>query len=110
MKIILSQKEVDNVIDYVRAEQNDPCRDCYDNNGACCGCLKQREYCNALKAIEPNQRLLDIKNLVSYAKTVVAMENNLNQVNKLKKEYEQLNAECIRLKGLFYIENNSGDE
>lgn len=110
MKIILSQKEVDDVIDYVRAEQNDPCRGCCDNNGVCCGCLEQREYCNALKAIEPNQGLLDIKNLVSYAKTVVAMENNLNQVNKLKKEYEQLNAECMRFKGLLYIENDSEKE
>lgn len=107
MKIVLSQKEVDNVIDYVRAEQNDPCRNCYDNNGACCGCFKQKEYNNALKAIELNQDLLSIKNLVSYANNVVAMENNLNQINKLRKECEQLNAECIKLKGSFYIENDS---
>ena len=110
MKIILSQNEVDNVIDYVRAEQNDPCKGCYDNNGACCGCPEQREYCNALKAIKPSQELLDIKNLVSYAKTIIAMENNLNQANKLKKEYEQLNAECMRLKDLFCIENDSGEQ
>ena len=110
MKIILNQKEVDSVIDYVRADQNDPCRGCYDNNGACCGCLEQQEYNSLLKKIKPNQRLLDIKNLVSYAKVIVAMENNLNQVNKLKKEYEQLNAECMRLKDLFFIENDSGEE
>lgn len=110
MKIILSQKEVDNVIDYVRAEQNDPCRGCYDNNGACRGCSEQQEYDSLLKKIKPNQGLLDIKNLVSYAKTIVAMENNLNQVNKLKKEYEQLNAECMRLKDLLCIENDSEEE
>lgn len=107
MKIILSQREVDNVIDYVRAEQNDPCRDCYDNNGACCGCFKQKEYNNALKAIELNQDLLSIKNLVSYANTIVAMENNLNQVNKLKQEYAHLKAECRKLKDSFCIENDT---
>lgn len=107
MKIILSQKEVDNLIDYVRAEQNDPCRDCYDNNGACCGCFKQKEYNNVLKAIELNQDLLSIKNLVSYANTIVAMENNLNQVNKLKQEYAHLKAECRKLKDSFCIENDA---
>lgn len=110
MKIILNQSEVDSVIDYVRAEQYDPCTHCSSRHGGgCCGCPEQDEYCNTLKAIKPSQELFDVKNLVSYAKTVVAMENNLNQVNKLKKEYTQLNAECMRLKGLFYIKND-GEE
>ena len=110
MKIILSQKEVDNVIDYVRVEQNDPCRDCYDNNGACCGCPKQQEYGSLLKKIKPNQGLLDIKNLVSYAETIVAMENILNQINRLKREYEELDKQSMRLKSSFNIENNSEEE
>ena len=107
MKIVLSQKEIDNVIDYVRAEQNDPCRNCYDNHGGCCGCFKQKEYNNALKAIELNQDLLSIKNLVAYANIIVAMENNLNQVNKLKQEYARLKPECRKLKDSFCIENDA---
>lgn len=110
MKIILNQSEIDSIVEYIRVRQRNPCVGCCDIN-ICCGCPKQKEYASALKKSEPsNQELLSIKALVSYAETIVAMENIPSQINKLKREYEELNKKSVKLKSLFNIENNDEEE
>lgn len=110
MKIILDQSEVDSVVEYIRAKQCNPCMDC-SNIKICNGCSKQADYCNTLKKLEPsNKELLNIKTLVSYAETIIAMENIPNQINELKREYEELDKQSARLKSLLNIENNSEEE
>lgn len=110
MKIILNQSEIDSTVEYIRVRQRNPCVDCPDIK-VCCGCPKQKEYASALKKSEPsNQELLSIKALVSYAEIIVAMENIPSQINKLKREYEELNKRSVELKSLFNIENNSEEE
>ena len=107
MKIILNQSEIDSIVEYTKVIQRNPCVNCRDIH-VCCGCPKQNEYASAVKKAEPsNRELLDIKTLVSYAETIVAMENIPSQINKLKREYEELNEKSVELKSLFVIENNS---
>ena len=110
MKIILNQSEVDSVVEYIRTKQCNPCVNC-SNIRICNGCPKQEKYCSTLNELEPsNHELLNIKTLVSYAETIATMENIPSQINKLKREYEELNEKSIRLKSLLIIENNSGEE
>lgn len=110
MKIILNQSEVDSVVEYIRAKQSNPCLNC-SNIKICCGCSKQKEYSSTLKKLEPPTReLLNIKTLVSYAETIIAMENIPSQINKLKREHEELNEKSVKLKSLLNIENNSEEE
>ena len=54
--------------------------------------------------------MIDIKTLVSYAEIIVAMENIPSQINKLKREYEELNKKTVELKSLFVIENSIEEE
>lgn len=110
MKIVLNQSEIDSMVEYIRVSQRNPCVNCRDIH-VCCGCPKQQEYASALKKSEPsNRELLDIKTLVSYAETIVAMENIPSQINKLKREYEELNKKSVELKSLFVIENSIEEE
>ena len=83
MKKIITYEITDEEIEFIKNAPVDPCKKCYDSmGGGCGGCFSYRQYREKIKGYD--------KEVVKLANTYNLYKDKLKEIEKLKKEAEEI--------------------